>query len=68
MADLSLLPVWGLASQVAMATGQVLFHRFFYSKSFVKHSFEVSSRGGIREREAGGLGGGGGVLECFCAF
>ncbi|XP_026550370.1 cyclin-L1-like, partial [Notechis scutatus] len=26
--------------QVAMATGQVLFHRFFYSKSFVKHSFE----------------------------
>ncbi|KAA0714677.1 Cyclin-L1 [Triplophysa tibetana] len=27
--------------QVAMATGQVLFHRFFYSKSFVKHSFEV---------------------------
>lgn len=29
--------------QVAMATGQVLFHRFFYSKSFVKHSFEVSS-------------------------
>lgn len=28
--------------QVAMATGQVLFHRFFYSKSFVKHSFEVS--------------------------
>lgn len=32
--------------QVAMATGQVLFHRFFYSKSFVKHSFEV------REAEA----------------
>lgn len=30
-----------------MATGQVLFHRFFYSKSFVKHSFEVSL-GGIR--------------------
>lgn len=29
--------------QVAMATGQVLFHRFFYSKSFVKHSFEVSA-------------------------
>lgn len=29
--------------QVAMATGQVLFHRFFYSKSFVKHSFEVST-------------------------
>ncbi|XP_041125590.1 cyclin-L1-like isoform X1 [Polyodon spathula] len=27
--------------QVAMATGQVLFHRFFYSKSFVKHSFEI---------------------------
>lgn len=26
-----------------MATGQVLFHRFFYSKSFVKHSFEVSA-------------------------
>ena len=31
--------------QVAMATGQVLFHRFFYSKSFVKHSFEVSRAG-----------------------
>lgn len=31
--------------QVAMATGQVLFHRFFYSKSFVKHSFEVSGAG-----------------------
>nr|DBA26115.1 TPA: hypothetical protein GDO54_010413 [Pyxicephalus adspersus] len=27
--------------QVAMATGQVLFHRFFYSKSFVKHSSEI---------------------------
>ncbi|XP_040284076.1 cyclin-L1 isoform X2 [Bufo bufo] len=27
--------------QVAMATGQVLFHRFFFSKSFVKHSFEI---------------------------
>lgn len=35
-----------LPSQVAMATGQVLFHRFFYSKSFVKHSFEVSGAGG----------------------
>lgn len=34
----NLCSVW----QVAMATGQVLFHRFFYSKSFVKHSFEVS--------------------------
>uniref|UniRef100_UPI00358F9C59 cyclin-L1-like n=1 Tax=Myxine glutinosa TaxID=7769 RepID=UPI00358F9C59 len=27
--------------QVAMASGQVLFHRFFYSKSFVKHNMEV---------------------------
>ncbi|XP_012689709.1 cyclin-L1 [Clupea harengus] len=27
--------------QVAMATAQVLFHRFFYSKSFIKHSFEI---------------------------
>ncbi|XP_036596909.1 LOW QUALITY PROTEIN: cyclin-L1-like [Trichosurus vulpecula] len=27
--------------QVAMATAQVLFHRFFYSTSFVKHSFEI---------------------------
>ncbi len=25
-----------------MATGQVLFQRFFYSKSFIKHSFEAS--------------------------
>lgn len=24
-----------------MATGQVLFQRFFYTKSFVKHSMEV---------------------------
>ncbi|XP_043076640.1 cyclin-L1 isoform X3 [Puntigrus tetrazona] len=27
--------------QVAMATGQVLFQRFFYSKSFIKHSFDI---------------------------
>uniref|UniRef100_A0A672PLP3 Cyclin L1 n=1 Tax=Sinocyclocheilus grahami TaxID=75366 RepID=A0A672PLP3_SINGR len=27
--------------QVAMATGQVLFQRLFYSKSFIKHSFEI---------------------------
>ncbi|XP_076306715.1 cyclin-L2-like [Tachypleus tridentatus] len=27
--------------QVAMATGQVLFQRFFFSKSFVKHGMEV---------------------------
>ncbi|KAK7159447.1 hypothetical protein R3I94_005702 [Phoxinus phoxinus] len=27
--------------QVAMATGQVLFQRFFYSKSYIKHSFEI---------------------------
>uniref|UniRef100_A0AAY4AGA5 Cyclin-like domain-containing protein n=1 Tax=Denticeps clupeoides TaxID=299321 RepID=A0AAY4AGA5_9TELE len=27
--------------QVAMATGQVLFHRFFYSKSFIRNSFEI---------------------------
>lgn len=26
--------------QVAMATGQVLFQRFFYSKSFVRHNME----------------------------
>lgn len=26
-----------------MATGQVLFQRFFYTKSFVKHSMEVRS-------------------------
>ncbi len=25
-----------------MATGQVLFQRFYYSKSFVKHDMEVS--------------------------
>lgn len=25
-----------------MATGQVLFQRFYYSKSFVKHNMEVS--------------------------
>lgn len=27
--------------QVAMATGQVIFQRFFFSKSFVKHNFEI---------------------------
>uniref|UniRef100_A0A452T347 Cyclin L2 n=1 Tax=Ursus maritimus TaxID=29073 RepID=A0A452T347_URSMA len=30
----------GSLFQVAMATGQVLFQRFFYTKSFVKHSME----------------------------
>lgn len=30
-----------LLFQVAMATGQVLFQRFYYSKSFVKHNMEV---------------------------
>lgn len=29
--------------QVAMATGQVLFQRFFYSKSFVRHSMETTA-------------------------
>ncbi|EDO34798.1 predicted protein, partial [Nematostella vectensis] len=29
--------------QVAMATGQVLFQRFYYTKSFVKHDVEVGS-------------------------
>lgn len=28
--------------QVAMATAQVLYQRFFYSKSFVRHFYEVS--------------------------
>lgn len=28
--------------QVAMATGQVLYQRFFYSKSLVRHFYEVS--------------------------
>ena len=27
-----------------MATGQVLFQRFYYSKSFVKHNMEVIVR------------------------
>ncbi|NXY38150.1 CCNL1 protein, partial [Pomatorhinus ruficollis] len=31
--------------QVAMATGQVLFQRFFYTKSFVKHSMEFVNWG-----------------------
>uniref|UniRef100_A0A1L8DX27 Putative cdk9 kinase-activating protein cyclin t n=1 Tax=Nyssomyia neivai TaxID=330878 RepID=A0A1L8DX27_9DIPT len=29
--------------QVAMATGQVLFQRFFYSKSFVRHNMETTA-------------------------
>ena len=28
--------------QVAMATAQVIFQRFYYSKSFVKYSIQVS--------------------------
>lgn len=28
--------------QVAMATAQILFHRFFYSKSFIKYNMVVS--------------------------
>ncbi|KAK2710690.1 cyclin-L2-like [Artemia franciscana] len=31
--------------QVAMATGQVLFQRFYYSKSFVRHPMEVTAMG-----------------------
>ena len=27
--------------QVAMATAQILFHRFYYAKSIVKHNYEV---------------------------
>lgn len=46
-----------LCPQVAMATGQVLFHRFFYSKSFVKHSFEVSGGAGAALGHAGAFGG-----------
>ncbi|KAF6207465.1 hypothetical protein GE061_015911 [Apolygus lucorum] len=29
--------------QVAMATGQVLFQRFYYSKSFVRHGMEITA-------------------------
>lgn len=50
----------GLCSQVAMATGQVLFHRFFYSKSFVKHNFEVSCG---RPADSLGLGWGASCLR-----
>nr|CAD7259582.1 unnamed protein product [Timema shepardi]CAD7570605.1 unnamed protein product [Timema californicum] len=31
--------------QVAMATGQIMFQRFFYSKSFVRHSMEITAMG-----------------------
>lgn len=31
--------------QVAMATGQVLFHRFYFSKSFVRQPMEVTAMG-----------------------
>lgn len=34
-------------SQVAMASGQVLFQRFFYSKSFVRHDMEAIAMGCI---------------------
>lgn len=29
--------------QVAMATGQVLFQRFYYTKSFVRHPMEITA-------------------------
>lgn len=48
-----------------MATGQVLFHRFFYSKSFVKHSFEVSPAGADGEREGISSSETGGGGDCF---
>lgn len=35
----------------------MLFHRFFYSKSFVKHSFEVSGGAGAALGHAGAFGG-----------
>lgn len=31
--------------QVAMATGQVLFHRFYHSKSFVRQPMEITAMG-----------------------
>lgn len=34
-----------MCSQVAMATGQVLFQRFYYSKSFVRHAMEPTAMG-----------------------
>lgn len=34
-----------LLFQVAMATGQVLFQRFYYSKSFVRHAMETTAMG-----------------------
>lgn len=49
-----------------MATGQVLFQRFFYTKSFVKHSMEVGvppvprrDVGGTEAAPPCGVGGGG---------
>lgn len=32
-----------ITHQVAMATGQVLFQRFYYSKSFVRHGMETTA-------------------------
>lgn len=37
-----------------MATGQVLFQRFFYTKSFVKHSMEVGFFLFYQRNELGG--------------
>lgn len=31
--------------QVAMATGQVIFQRFYYSKSLVRHNMETTAMG-----------------------
>lgn len=37
--------VFYILIQVAMATGQVLFHRFYHSKSFVRQPMEITAMG-----------------------
>ena len=41
--------------QTAMATGCVLFQRFYYSKSFVRHTMEIGENEGRRVRSASTL-------------
>jgi hypothetical protein len=43
MALLSLVDVF--LFQVVMATAQVLFQRFYYSKSFVRHAMDITAIG-----------------------
>jgi hypothetical protein len=43
--NFNLIVIYFFHLQVAMATGQVLFHRFYHSKSFVRQPMEITAMG-----------------------